>query len=130
MNKRLAVLFALLTVSVASAATLKMKEFCSTDGIGDKDGIATLHYVPGQGATKLHVTITGFESDRVYHVVIGASAVVPRIETNNGGNGEVSIDIPGDVTGSSCTITIFEDTNGNSEFDDGIDSFAAEGTAR
>ncbi len=127
--KRLAVLCVLVGVSIAAAATLKMKWFDWTDGIGDKDGVATLHYVEGQGVTKIHVTITGFEADTSYIVDIGNGVVGGPLVTNHGGNGEVNLSNPLDITGTPLAVTIFRDHNGNGLVD-GDDAAVAIGTAQ
>jgi hypothetical protein len=133
MLKRLAVLCVLVGVSLAAAATLKMKWFCWTDEIGDKDGVATLHYVPGApggNETKIHVTITGFAPDTPYDVCIrdfdpntpcvpsvGGCTVGGSILTNNGGNGEVNLSNSFDMTGTPQTVTIYQDINQNGVID-------------
>jgi hypothetical protein len=113
MFKRLAVLFVLVGVSIAAAATLKMKAFYFTTG-DDQDGVATLHYVPGLAVTKIHVTITGFAPNTSYGVCLdnGAvdSGVANGIRTNEGGNGEVNLSNPGDITGTPRTVKIYIDT--------------------
>lgn len=129
MSKRLAVLFVLLGAAAASAATLKMKEFTFRTG-DDQDGVATLHYVSGLGVTKVHVTITGFEPDTSYGVMIGAidTGEANGIHTNNGGNGELNLANPGDITGAATTITIYVDADSDGFYDTGEE--VAVGTAQ
>ncbi|GMU81607.1 MAG: hypothetical protein AMXMBFR47_14780 [Planctomycetota bacterium] len=106
MSKRLAVLFALLTVSVASAATLKMKWFDMYSG--EMDGVATLHYVPGQGVTKVHVTITGFQPNTAYVIKVAGGAFEQPVVTNNGGNAEASGSVISDITGEAQPVVVEE----------------------
>jgi hypothetical protein len=132
MLKKLAVLVMFAGVSLAAAATLKMKEF-DVLGSGEQDGVATLHYVPGQDVTKIHVTITGFASNKAYGVLIGGglldAGVANGIVTNNGGNGEVNLSNPGNITGTGpLTVTIYADANGNGYYDSGEE--VATGTAK
>lgn len=108
MNKRLAVLFALLTVSVASAATLKMKWFDTSDDPNNMDGVATLHYVPGQGVTKVHVTITGFQPNTAYVIKVAGGAFEQPVVTNNGGNAEASGSVISDITGGAQPVVVEE----------------------
>lgn len=107
MNKRVAVLFALLTVSVASAATLKMKWFDTSDD-ASMDGVATLHYVPGQGITKVHVTITGFQPNTAYVIKVAGGAFEQPVVTNNGGNAEASGSVISDITGGAQPVVVEE----------------------
>lgn len=124
MLKRLAVLCVLVGVSFAAAATLKMKFFTWTDGIGDKDGVATLHYVPGENGgygagTKIHVTITGFVPNTSYGVYTANglvdSGTANGILTNDGGNGEVNLFDPTlDITSlGPQTVKIYVDDPNN-----------------
>jgi hypothetical protein len=128
MLKRLAVLCVFLGVSIAAAATLKMKFFEYTTG-DDQDGVATLHYVPGSDETKIHVTITGFQADTSYIADVGNGLVGGPIVTNHGGNGEVNVVQYGDITGTARTITIYRDYNGDGLVDPN-DAVVAYGTAQ
>jgi hypothetical protein len=119
--KRLAVLCVFVGVSLAAAATLKMKFFYYTTG-PDQDGVATLHYVPGENGgngptTKIHVTITGFTPNTPYGVCVDDglvdSGVANGITTNSGGNGEVNLWTGGDFTFTSRTVKIYVDKNGD-----------------
>lgn len=119
MSKRLAVLFALLTVSVASAATLKMKEFDNPPD-PNMDGVATLHYVPGLSATKIHITITGFNANTTYGVKVGGQVdAAIGISTNPSGNGEINLSNGGDLTLTAQTIIIYLDDNNDNEYTPG-----------
>ena len=129
MFKRLAVLFVFAGVSVAGAATLKMKWFDGTTG-DNQDGIATLHYVPGLFVTKIHVTITGFEPSASYGISIDDglidSGTANGILTNPAGNGEVNLTAATDITGTPRTIQVYIDSDGDGYYTPASENYAGD----
>jgi hypothetical protein len=114
------------SLSVASAAKLKIKEFTPVHGASQRaDGMAFITQDEETGCTDVQVHVSDLAPDAVYGVMLGGGldADVPPVIgviTNAAGNGHLSIEcLAGQTLAVPATVTIYFDANHSGSYDNG-----------